>query len=231
VKKFYQFFSFRKSSGFLLARLYIFMANVLNRFTLEYATSVDTSNYSPEVWVINPDLSAVEGLDKRQWVIEGDVVRAMTCNEQNKCCLGPAKLQKKSEIGDYREMILYSGFWWDGHVYETNDVSRANIIGTVAFILSGVPLPDGFTWRTGDDCNVPHTGPSFLAMFFNAIARLNTVYGISWYLKQQVDLMPDFDMVMNFDFVPYFPRVVIGHWPKDFEKCFAMSGEAECLIL
>ena len=205
------------------------MANVLNRFTLEYVTSVDTSNYSPEVWVINPDLSAVENIDKRQWVIEGNIVRHMNSEEINCCCLGPAKLQKKSEIGDYRELILASGFFWDEHVYETNDVSRANIIGTVAFILSGVPLPEGFTWRTGDDCNVPHTGPSFLGMFFNAIARLNMIYGVSWNLKQQVDLMSDFDMVMNFEFMSYFPRIVIGHCPKVYEQCFVVSGEAECL--
>ncbi len=48
------------------------MASVLNRSTLEYLESVNTPDYSPDEWVINPDLSAVRDQPTRYWKLEGD---------------------------------------------------------------------------------------------------------------------------------------------------------------
>jgi hypothetical protein len=50
------------------------MANVLNRTTNEYLLSVNTPDYDPASWIINPDLSAVLGVPSAYWVITGDVV-------------------------------------------------------------------------------------------------------------------------------------------------------------
>ena len=189
------------------------MANALHRFTLNYVESVDTNTLSPEVWIINPDLSEVLGLEQKFWVIEGDIVRGMTTIEKNKKLLAQAKIDKNSEISAYRMFVFSSGFWWGEHGYELDPQSQTNVTATVAFIMTGVPLPAGFTWRTADDVSVPHTGQSFLMMYLNAIAWINTLYAISWEQKKYIGSLEDYDTVVSFDPQPAYPRIVIGYYP------------------
>ena len=59
------------------------MASLLNRTTLEYLPSGNTPDYPAESWIHNPDLSLVQGIEKKYWVIEGDTVRAMTTAEKD----------------------------------------------------------------------------------------------------------------------------------------------------
>ena len=55
------------------------MANYLHRTTKQYTTSVSPNDLQePEVnYVVNPDLSAVEGFPSIYWIITGDVVTLM----------------------------------------------------------------------------------------------------------------------------------------------------------
>jgi len=53
------------------------MADVLNRATRELRRSVNTPEYPAEDWIINPDLSAVEGYPAKYWLIDGDTVSLM----------------------------------------------------------------------------------------------------------------------------------------------------------
>lgn len=46
------------------------MANVLNRRTKAYLRSVNTPDYDTSDWMINPDLSQVEGIAQKYWVLE-----------------------------------------------------------------------------------------------------------------------------------------------------------------
>jgi hypothetical protein len=204
------------------------MANALHRFTLHYVESMDTNMLSPEVWVINPDLSEVLGLDQKFWVIEGDSIRGMTTEEKNKKLLAQAKIDKNNEISDCRMFVFYAGFWWDGHAYELNAQSQSNIIATVAFIMTGVPLPPGFTWRTADDVSVPHTGQSFLMMYLNAIAWINMLYAISWEQKKYINSLKDYDTVVAFDPQPAYPLIVIGYYPThNIEIAIGPTANAE----
>lgn len=58
------------------------MANVLNRTTLDFRRSVNTPDYDPAEWVINPDMSAVEGVDRQYWKLDGERPVPMTADEQ-----------------------------------------------------------------------------------------------------------------------------------------------------
>lgn len=58
------------------------MANVLNRVTKEFKTSVNTPDFPAAQWIVNPDLSAVGGLSPQYWTITGDVVTPQTPTEQ-----------------------------------------------------------------------------------------------------------------------------------------------------
>ena len=50
------------------------MADVVNRTTNQYLQSVNTGDFPSQDWIINPDLSAVEGQPTKYWVITGDVI-------------------------------------------------------------------------------------------------------------------------------------------------------------
>jgi hypothetical protein len=61
------------------------MASVLNRTTKEFRGSVNTPDYDPADWIINPDLSAVSGEPNKYWIIDppgSDTVRLATLAEQ-----------------------------------------------------------------------------------------------------------------------------------------------------
>jgi hypothetical protein len=53
------------------------MAAVLNRTTKAYFTSANTPDYPVAEWIINPDMSAVDGYSSQYWIITGDVVTLM----------------------------------------------------------------------------------------------------------------------------------------------------------
>lgn len=47
------------------------MANVVNKTTTQYITSVHTPDYDSADWLINPDLSGVSGVDQKYWKVSG----------------------------------------------------------------------------------------------------------------------------------------------------------------
>lgn len=59
------------------------MASVLNKITKQYIRSVHTPDFSPSDWIVNPDLSAVEGVPVEYWKITGDVVSEMNQSEKD----------------------------------------------------------------------------------------------------------------------------------------------------
>jgi len=59
------------------------MSDVIHRTTLEQRVSVNTPDYPVEEWIINPDLSAVQGVAKKYWKIVGDDVQEMTQTEKD----------------------------------------------------------------------------------------------------------------------------------------------------
>lgn len=80
------------------------MANVLNRTSKAYLTSVNTPDYSEVDWIINPDLSSVISVPQKYWKIDGDSVLEMTTEEK-------AAIDANLEISkesNYAESILLS---------------------------------------------------------------------------------------------------------------------------
>lgn len=58
------------------------MARFLNRRTLEYRRRGHTPDFSPADWIINPDLSAVAGVPRKYWTIDGDRVLEMSAEQK-----------------------------------------------------------------------------------------------------------------------------------------------------
>ena len=58
------------------------MASALHRTSKQLKLSVNTPNFNPSVWIINPDLSGVDGVPVKYWKITGDVVSEMSPAEK-----------------------------------------------------------------------------------------------------------------------------------------------------
>ena len=98
-----------------------------------------------------------------------------------------AKQRKLDEINAATLAAIDAGFEHDGHAYDSDARSQTNIIGTANAFSAGVPLPDGFTWRTQANDNVPIDGPGVVALGAALLEHVNACYAKSWQLKAVVD--------------------------------------------
>ncbi|MGE8629453.1 DUF4376 domain-containing protein [Achromobacter denitrificans] len=116
-------------------------------------------------------------------VIDGKVLAVAPAEPS----LDALKEQKKGAISAACSKMIDRGFAYDGHRYDSDLISRTNIIGTAAHIQGGSKLPEGFTWRTADNENVPMTEEGVRALGAALLAHVNAQYEISWALKAAVD--------------------------------------------
>jgi hypothetical protein len=58
------------------------VASVLNRATLQFIKSANTPDFDKADWIIEPDLSLVQGVDKKYWKLDGDRVLEMDTDEK-----------------------------------------------------------------------------------------------------------------------------------------------------
>lgn len=108
------------------------MAAVLNRTTKEYLRSANTPEYPVLDWIINPDMSAVEGWASKYWIITGDTVSLMTEAQRNAVDAAELEAMRDSVVTqlDAQEDIL-RGFMLavldelNGHALKINAILDA----------------------------------------------------------------------------------------------------------
>ena len=84
------------------------MASALHRVTKEYRRSVHTPDFPSADWIINPDLSSVDGWPSRYWSVTGDIVSLM--DQASRDALDAAFLetqrdQQAAELTDPRSLL------------------------------------------------------------------------------------------------------------------------------
>ena len=92
------------------------MSNVLNKHTKQYLRSVNTPDFSPDEWLINPILP---NCDQKFWLIEGDTIREMTQEEKD-----AYTYTYESTVYLIAEKQLLTNI--DGTDYETDDNAIIN---------------------------------------------------------------------------------------------------------
>jgi hypothetical protein len=101
------------------------MANVLNRTTKEYLTSVNTPDYPPEMWVINPNVEDLlaRGVPTRYWKINpDDTVEEMSPTEKEAVDNDPVQLEKlkaerRLQIDLKTQELIAKGFVYAGKTF------------------------------------------------------------------------------------------------------------------
>jgi putative cell wall-binding protein len=81
------------------------MGNVLNRVTKEYLKSVNTPDYNPEEWVINPSLP--EGIEQKFIKIVDNIAMEMSEEEKNQI------LDEEREAVENTKEYVYSTGYFD----------------------------------------------------------------------------------------------------------------------
>jgi hypothetical protein len=117
------------------------MSNVLNRTTKVFLESVNTPDYAPADWIVNPDMSGVSGVPVERWVIEGDTVRAMTTAEADAALLVTKAVQKGIELE--RQLVLLMAVRYAPHRQELlillyNEALAKNWINRASYIKAGL---------------------------------------------------------------------------------------------
>lgn len=102
------------------------------------------------------------------------------------------KAKKSAELDKARSDALAAGVQYNGHTYDTDDVSLDRINRTITAVsVAGASLPEGFVWRTQDNIDVPVTIDDLKGL---AAAILNFQFGVmakSFNLKNQVTAATD----------------------------------------
>jgi hypothetical protein len=94
--------------------------------------------------------------------------------------------RKKSKINGSRETAINAGVIYNDQTYDSDDRSRANLTATVSALQAGIPLPQGFTWRSADNQDVPFDAADLIGLAAAMMEHVNTQYQKSWALKTTV---------------------------------------------
>ncbi len=108
------------------------MPDVLNRTTKEFLKSRNESEYPLATHIHSPNMSAVEGIEPRFRVIEGDNVRAMTAAEKDSNHLPAIQKEKMDAIDARTEALIDEGFEYpasSGNILSLSLEAQSNIKG------------------------------------------------------------------------------------------------------
>lgn len=142
------------------------MASVLNRTTLQYIASANTPDYLTVDWIHNPVMSAVVGVPQRCWVVEGDIVRAMTDVENDASNLVSEKAEKIVEIDTHTDVLIALGFTYASKQFSLSLPAQSKMMGTHQ-IKDDLALVYPINWNTIDDLDVyAITGAADLDAFY-----------------------------------------------------------------
>jgi hypothetical protein len=89
-------------------------------------------------------------------------------------------------INRFREKVLAAGVNYNGHTFDSDNVSVSRLTAVSNLALAGGSLPAGFVWRSADNVDVPFTATDVFSLLGAMIARANAVFSTSWAKKQAV---------------------------------------------
>lgn len=105
--------------------------------------------------------------------------------------LDAAKARKRADIDAERDRQRYSGVTFNGTRFDSDPVSERNLTGWTSAVAAGIPVPEGFTWRSADNRDIPFTAEDILGLAATMVAKTTACYQRAWQLKALVDAFTD----------------------------------------
>lgn len=157
-------------------------------------------------WLVNPDLTAVAGIDPMFWVINSDnTISPMTQSEQDAAYLSTAITNQCAAVDVLRLSILYGGFTYNGVPYDSDTQSIMNIAGTQTTINCGLTLPSNFFWMSAIGTETPFNNTTFTEFYAASTEWVEAIYAISWTHKANIAALTHYTDVMSYDFTTGWP--------------------------
>lgn len=157
---------------------------------IECLTNEELSNH-----VIYPVVDNKPEFDARyQYLIQGNaaivnnqVIRQWDVVEYD---IGALKDKRIAEVNKHRDLIIDGGVEFNGSIFDSDAVARANINATASSIGLGEVLPEGFSWRNANNIDVPMDADLFKAF---AMAVFSHVYAAHMTARNHKDTINAMD--------------------------------------
>jgi hypothetical protein len=151
------------------------MANVIHKTSLQYLESVNTPEFPIDDWIINPDLSGLEGIAKRYWKVVGDNVVEMDQSEKDVVDFSTNKTAKLQAIE----------YWWNskevGRILTSSGITLGIKETDVALLVGALNLAEKsivLGAKTEEDLfPIVDASGNAIAMVYNDLLMLLLEYG------------------------------------------------------
>ena len=102
------------------------------------------------------------------------------------------KKLKYKEINVNRENVIESGIKYMNYTWDSDEISRNNLIGAVLGFSAGILQPDSETgyvikWRTSDNQDINLTGEELIGLSTAMLNHVNISYMKSWEKKSLIN--------------------------------------------
>ena len=78
---------------------------------------------------------------------------------------------KHREIDSERDRQRTRGVVYNGVLFDSDQISTANIVSWAAAVANSIPVPAGFTWRSLDNRDIPFSAADILGLSSAALMR------------------------------------------------------------
>jgi len=92
-----------------------------------------------------------------------------------------------ARVNSIRAERLSRVFSFGGVGYDCDERSISNLTAMVSAINAGIPVPDGFVWRSADNQDIPHDAASLTALAGAMVAYRSAVYANSFRMKDAIN--------------------------------------------
>lgn len=102
-----------------------------------------------------------------------------------------ARLIIGAQVNKLREEKFILPVSFLAHTFDNDDVSRANLTGLLNLIRDGMPLPNGFTWRSSDNQDIPANAGFLRGLAMALFVYRTKCYQTSWAIKAALEAAED----------------------------------------
>ena len=114
--------------------------------------------------------------------------------------LDKAKTEKKAEVSKAKTAATYKPIFYQGHLFDADEVSQSKIFAWTMQINNGATIPDGFVWRDSSNVNHPADASFMLGLRTTLLLRDSYLANQSWQYKAYIDTLSSIDEVLGFVF-------------------------------
>lgn len=132
---------------------------------------IDTQTYIPSTSWMWPQYQA--------WLAAGNIPEPYLS-------IADRRLKQRVVINSARDEVIFGGFLFDGHVYQSDANSQIRITNSATSVIGSVGLPANFVWRTKDNVDVPMGEMDMVALAAGLQNHIASILAVSRELKDAI---------------------------------------------